>query len=1616
MRSARRLLAAASSMFAMAALFGATTGVAAEVPVSVTYGSEASTAEGDPDYRDVIFFSIPESVQGELFLRVFDPDSGGDYDQLYGEDATTETEFRLFGGDGAYTEAAVAAPDEAQLVAGTEIAARSFGVAPALDGRWQTLVGFAPEEGERVGDRRVFRLQVEGTAGDDANLYDVTLSLRERRNLPPDGLEIFSFTPTLRVPDEDQITELRFLMPEDAEQLTVRSFDAANADLALTTAFRSAPLADSGQNEWREAQVMLEDEERGRLVAVTFGGGEEMPNDVTFEIRDQDGRELPIQLPARAWQPNTRPLPNADVELLASCLSVAFDASRSIDPDGDRLSYLWEFGDGSTASGRAVVHAYEGPGTYRARLRVSDASGQVGNGARRDFEILVKRPPIATAGDDLVVAPGALITFDGAASLGGERPIASYLWDFDDGELAEGRSVSHAFSARGRYTVTLRVEDDTAPPCNASIDQQAVHVNAAPAAVAGDDVRISVGEEIVLDAGRSYDIDGQIVEYLWDLGDGATLAGPSGRHAYAAPGTYRVTLTVRDDGGVANSVSTDALDAVVNAPPIAAAGPDRHVAIGEVINFDAGASTDPDGALVQYRWDFGDGATGDGQVVQYAYRTSGTYPVTLTVHDNSGTETKTGSDRLMVVVNEPPVAEAGEDQLVTSSEVRFDGSGSADPDGAIAGYEWDFGDGGRGAGPTPLHVYQQPGEYLVRLTVTDDSGTVRSSANDQLQVTVNAAPIADAGPDLVGAPGQELSFAAAGSLDPDGDVAEYLWQFKEDATAAGPQVKYAFDRPGTYHVRLAVRDDTNQDKAVDYDEAKVVINAPPVAHAGHDVLAAPGDAVTFDAMSSFDPDGRIATYRWDFSDQPEPTFGPQVVRAYPAPGVYTAQLTATDDSNAINAVDQDAIAIRINHAPSAEGGSNVVVGENTITFDASGSADADGDPLTYVWDFGDGSPPRTGMRVAHTYAEGGIYPVVLTVDDGTGLSNASDRASLTVTINRPPTADAGGNKAACAGDVVVFDGSASVDPDGGLLRYHWDFGDGTSAELVNPTKTYDLGALYPVTLTVRDESGLANDSHTDRTMVRVDESPLAEAGPDQDVCAGTEVHFDGAASRDFDGVVNRFQWDFGDGAVGGGDKPVHVYQAPGTYRVLLSIEGDQVGQCSHTDTDELVVRVAEAPVARIAGASSIAVGVPGLFDGRESSGASGEIVSWRWDFGDGTSAEGPVVEHTYEKPGAYVVGLSLETDATTAACNVAEVRHQVVANAQPVADAGADRLVGVDQEILFDGSASADPDGSIAAWLWDFGDGSSAQGMNARHRFRAPGRYEVELTVLDQTDLSNTSATDTVTVEVNAPPQPLIDAPEVACVEDPVRFTATGSSDPNGPLERFAWSFGDGTSAEGAEVEHRYAAAGRFQVAMVADDGRNLNNSQAQATQGLHVNQPPRAVPGADRVVCPGEPVIFDGAASDDPDGALTRFQWDFGDGARADGEQVTHVFETPGVYDVMLSVSDDSGASCGTVSDIARVWVNTPPVAVAGGDRDGFIGGAYDQLLFDASASTDADGEPLSFLWDLGDGVSRSGAKVQHAYAEPGEYAVRLGVADGTGLACGQTWDDIKVSVRRRD
>ncbi len=1587
---------------------------ARETALLVTYGAEAPRQEGDDDSLQVLFLEIPETVDGPLYVRLYDPDTGGKHDHAFGA-LDTVTRFAVYGGQGA-AEAAGLQPDAETLSAGELLTEMEYAEDSGLDDVWHTLVRIDPAEGEAVADGRVFRLVVQGVQGNDANVYDVTVSRSAHRNSPPAGLRITNYEPTFRLAGTTPGAEARFRVPKDVAALSIKSFDAAGAPMTLETAARSIPLKPSAQGDYAETQVEFEESETGRLAAITLRRGGENPNDVVFSVSDPNGGALPLEWPVHVRRSRARLAAAVQSQPLANCRSVLFQVTADEGPEAEDWVYDWEFGDGSSGRGNHIVHRFQAPGEYRVRLAATTPSNPMGMVS--DFTVTVNQVPVASANADRVVAPGEPVRFDATASRDEDGRISSFEWDFGDGSGARGPEVTHRFAEPGLYGVILRVEDDHDGPCNFANDRLFVRVNSAPVAEAGDTVHASVGETVVFDGGRSYDTDGQIVGYEWEFGDRGSAEGDQVEKVFDRPGEFVALLTVRDDAEVANSAASDRVTVLVNVPPLAAAGVDRALAVGESSVFDGGGSSDPDGRIINYQWDFGDGGKGRGETLPYAFAEPGRYTVTLSVRDDSPAASGIDSDQLLVVVNAPPVADAGDPQSVTSSEVRFDATRSRDPDGRIIAYDWDFGDGTQGVGPSPTHVFGEPGIYRATVTVTDDSGTPRNTHQDSVVVVVNERPLADAGPDRRAAPGETVRFTAQGSIDPDGAIVAYEWDFGDGTSATGLGASHAYERPGLYTVRLTVRDDSGHDVAVDFDEAFVRVNAQPVARAGRDVVVAPNQEIGFDAGESFDPDGEISTYRWTFSDG-ETAVEASTRRSFSKPGIYTASLYVEDGSGQANAGASDEMVVRVNHPPRAVPGKDSFSCSNVAQFDGSASVDADNDTLTYIWDLGDGNV-ALGATVSHVYAEGGTYPVTLTVDDGQGVGNSRHTDAMMVRVNRHPVAVPGDEITACAGEVVLFDGSGSSDPDGDLLRYLWDFGDDTGAEEVNPSKIYKKGGTYSASLRVVDDSGLACSSDVEEVSVQVAESPTADAGADMTVCANTAVTFDGSGSKDFDGVVNRYRWDFGDGERGGGATPEHIFTEAGRYRVRLTVTGDQMGSCDNTDTDEAWVTVLAAPAPVISGRRQVPLGQDVEFDAGGSSSADAKIVSWRWDFGDGASAEGARAAHTWTTPGRYPLRLTLTTDGDTD-CSTVHTEQTVIVNQAPVAEAGTDQTVGVHQLVEFDAGASHDPDGAIVSYEWDFGDGETGQGVQARHRYKSSGRYRASLRVRDNMNLENSTVEDTVEVTVNAPPVAVIEVPEPACPGKPTAFSAAASNDADGEVTDFRWLFGDGNEGAGVQTSHVYDRPGRYHVTLIADDGLGVSNSLQQTTQLVQVNSPPSAIAGRNRLVCPTEPVLLDGSGSYDLDGELAAASWTVGEpeapdrAHRYDGLTATHAFQEPGRYTVELVVNDDSGASCSAASDSAMIRVNSPPLADAGPDREAFLGGAHDAILFDASGSSDPDSDPLSFIWDLGDGNRKAGARVYHTYARPGRYVVTLLADDGTGTACGAVADEIIVEARIR-
>ena len=146
---------------------------------------------------------------------------------------------------------------------------------------------------------------------------------------------------------------------------------------------------------------------------------------------------------------------------------------------------------------------------------------------------------------------------------------------------------------------------------------------------------------------------------------------------------------------------------------------------------DASSSSDPDGSIVSYTWDFGDDSTGSGKTVTHTYSSSGSYNVALTVTDSNGAQ-DTLSKSISVTANQAPTASftADPNSGIAPLDVSFDASGSSDPDGNIASYSWDFGDDSTGSGETTNNIYDFAATYTVKLTVEDDAGATDSTTVD----------------------------------------------------------------------------------------------------------------------------------------------------------------------------------------------------------------------------------------------------------------------------------------------------------------------------------------------------------------------------------------------------------------------------------------------------------------------------------------------------------------------------------------------------------------------------------------------------------------------------------------------------------------------------------------------------------------------------------------------------------------------------------------------------------------------------------------------------------------------------------------------------------------------
>jgi PKD repeat protein len=356
-----------------------------------------------------------------------------------------------------------------------------------------------------------------------------------------------------------------------------------------------------------------------------------------------------------------------------------------------------------------------------------------------------------------------------------------------DGEVVETRAV--VVPGQNTSTATFDRQFEVGAydiaVSGTSVGNLTVEDDVAPAADAGEDRVVGVNRTVSFDGTDSTDNVG-IVDYEWDFDDGTNASGAVVDHVFETVNvTHTVTLTVTDAEGNSDT-DTAQVEVVADAPPVADAGDDRTVAVGETVPFDGNGSFDYEGDIASYAWAFGDNDTATGERVSHAYEAPGNYTVTLTVTDESG---QTDSDTAVIEVvpdMESPVAEAGPDKALTVGETaNFDGAASTDNVGVVS-YEWAFGDGDTASGVTASHQYASAGTYTVTLNVSDLAG---NDDTDTAEVEVEVATSGGGGGGGYSPP------ASGGSADgaDDGDAG---------TQSTGPNVNVTYPGPTQAQVNV----------------------------------------------------------------------------------------------------------------------------------------------------------------------------------------------------------------------------------------------------------------------------------------------------------------------------------------------------------------------------------------------------------------------------------------------------------------------------------------------------------------------------------------------------------------------------------------------------------------------------------------------------------------------------------------------------------------------------------------------------------------------------------------------------------------------------------------------
>jgi PKD repeat protein/Flp pilus assembly pilin Flp len=572
--------------------------------------------------------------------------------------------------------------------------------------------------------------------------------------------------------------------------------------------------------------------------------------------------------------------PNANFSASCTDLVCSF-INSSVDADGAIISSSWTFGDSGTSILTSPSKTYAAGGTYTVTLTVTDNAGLSSNVTKSISVTASSTPNLAPTANFTPNCTSLTCTFTDSSS-DSDGSIASSLWTFGDSSTSTLTSPSKTYAAGGTYTVTLTVTDNAGLSHSISKSISLTAANTAPtAAISSTCLNLSCD----FSGASSSDSDGTISSYAWNFGNSSsssnTATGLTSSHSFTAVGTYTVTLVVTDNGGLSNSISKS-ITVALNVAPVARF---NVSCVNKVCSFTS-TSTDSDGTIASYAWDFDNNGTSDatGSTASYTYSNSvGNTTAKLTVTDNAGASNSVTKN---FSANDSNVAPVANYSYTCSYLVCTFTNSSTDSDGSIASSTWSFGDTTSSATTSPSKTYSAGGTFTVTLLVTDNGGSTNSTTKT-ITVAANVAPVAayTYACTYLTCNFSNSSTDANGS----GTISNYSWAFGDSTSSSTTSPSKTYAAAGTYNITLTVTDSGGLSNTVT-KSITVGPNAAPVANFVFDCSYLTCNFTN----TSTDSDGSISSSAWSFGDNTSSS-NTSPSKTYGAAGTYNVTLTVTDN-------------------------------------------------------------------------------------------------------------------------------------------------------------------------------------------------------------------------------------------------------------------------------------------------------------------------------------------------------------------------------------------------------------------------------------------------------------------------------------------------------------------------------------------------------------------------------------------------------------------------------------------------------------------------------------------------------------------------------------------------